>query len=58
MKLLSVSMPQHDVNMSYFDARSVRYIKLERPRQEKRFRFASLLDWKREAQQLWGHSAG
>ncbi|MES3023536.1 MAG: carbamoyltransferase C-terminal domain-containing protein [Pseudomonadota bacterium] len=53
MKLLSVSMPQHDVNMTFFDGREVRYIKLERTKQEKRFHFASLPDWKREARDIW-----
>lgn len=53
MKLLSVSMPQHDVNMSYYDGRTVRYIKLERTRQEKRFHFDALLEWKREAESVW-----
>jgi carbamoyltransferase len=53
MKLLSVSMPQHDVNMTYYDGHAVRYIKLERTRQEKRFHFQALLEWKREAESLW-----
>jgi carbamoyltransferase len=54
MKLLSVSMPQHDVNMSYYDGQEVRYIKLERTRQEKRFHFEALSEWKREAETIWG----
>lgn len=53
MKLLSISMPHHDVNMSYYDGHQVRYIKLERTRQEKRFNFQNLLEWKREAESLW-----
>ena len=53
MKLLSVSMPHHDANMSYFDGRQVRYVKLERTRQEKRASFQALPDWKREAESIW-----
>ena len=53
MKLLSVAIPHHDVNMSYFDGETVRYLKLERTRQEKRFNFRDLRKWKREAQNLW-----
>jgi carbamoyltransferase len=54
MKLLSVSIPSHDANMAYFDGHALRYIKVERTRQEKRFHFQPLLDWKREAESLWG----
>lgn len=53
MKLLSVSIPRHDVNMSYYDGQEVRYIKLERTKQEKRFNFQALLEWKREAENIW-----
>ena len=58
MKLMSVSIPHHGVNMSYFDGEEVRYIKLERTRQEKRFNFQALLEWKREAEDLWGIDTG
>lgn len=54
MKLLSIAIPDHDVNLSYHDGSAVHYLKLERTRQEKRFNFQSLLDWKRETQNLWG----
>ena len=57
MKLLSVAMPQHDVNISYADAGTVHYVKLERPKQEKRYHFASLQDWRAEVQALWGDAA-
>lgn len=53
MKLLSISIPHHDVNMSYYDGHEVRYLKLERTRQEKRFNFQALLEWKREAESIW-----
>lgn len=54
MKLLSVALPHHDANLSYFDGQRVHYIKLERTRQEKRFHLASLPPWQEEAQSLWG----
>ena len=54
MKLLSVSMPGHDVNMSLYDGHAVKYIKLERTKQEKRFHFRALTDWKQEAETIWG----
>lgn len=44
--------------MSYFDGHEVKYIKLERTRQEKRFNFQALLEWKREAEDLWGIDTG
>ena len=53
MKLLSVSMPHHDVNMAYHDGQQLRYIKLERTRQEKRACFQALSEWKREAESVW-----
>ncbi len=58
MKLLSVSMPSHDVNMAFHDGHEVKYIKLERTRQEKRCHFQALLEWKREAENTWGIDIG
>ena len=57
MKLLSVSLPQHDANLSYLDDNTVRYIKLERPRQEKRFHLTCLPEWKAQAESVWGAHA-
>lgn len=54
MKLLSIAIPHHDVNFAFFDGAGVRYLKLERTHQEKRFALADLRQWKREAQALWG----
>lgn len=54
MKLLSIAMPHHDVNMSWYDGQQLRYIKLERTRQEKRASFEALPEWKREAESIWG----
>lgn len=54
MKLLSVSMPAHDANLSLFDGTQVHYLKLERPHQEKRYHLANLADWKSAAQAAFG----
>lgn len=54
MNLLAVALPHHDANLAWFDGERVRYIKLERSRQEKRFHFRELADWAAEAQALWG----
>lgn len=54
MKLLSVSFPRHDGNISYFDGKSVRYIKLERLKQNKRFHYINRWEWIREIKNLWG----
>ena len=58
MKLLSVSLPAHDANITYFDGEAVRYIKCERTRQEKRFAFGGPRDWLAEAESLWGVRGG
>jgi len=54
MKLLAVALPHHDANFAYFDGQELHYVKLERLRQEKRFHFAALADWKPAARELWG----
>jgi carbamoyltransferase len=54
IKLLSVCVGHHDANMAFCDGREVKYIKLERVKQEKRFGFQSLLEWQREVQHIWG----
>jgi predicted NodU family carbamoyl transferase len=54
MKLLAVSLPRHDGNMSYFDGERVHYIKLERTKQDKRFHIDNKWSWIYEAKQLWG----
>ena len=46
-------MPHHDASMSYWDGEQLRYIKLERSRQEKRASFEALSDWKNEAESVW-----
>jgi len=54
MKLLSVSIPRHDANLSYFDGQRLHYVKCERTRGIKRFHFEALPDWRAEARALWG----
>ncbi len=58
IKLLSVSIGHHDSNMAFCDGRVVKYIKLERLKQEKRFGFQGLLGWQREVQHIWGLDVG
>jgi carbamoyltransferase len=54
MQLLSVAIPHHDANLAYFDGGRVRYLKVERTRQHKRFHFTELADWAAEARDRWG----
>jgi len=54
MKLLAAALPHHDANLAYFDGGEVRYAKLERLQQEKRFHLQALPDWQRWAERLWG----
>lgn len=54
MKLLAVAIPHHDANLAYFDGTTVRYLKVERAKQQKRFHFAELDEWARFARELWG----
>lgn len=58
MKLLAVALPHHDANFAYFDGQALRYVKLERLRQQKRFHFEALADWKPAAEALWGVDCG
>jgi carbamoyltransferase len=53
MKLLAVSLPKHDGSISYFDGKKVRYLKLERTKQSKRFHFTNRWEWIREIKNLW-----
>lgn len=54
MKLLALALVAHDANAAYFDGSEVRYVKFERPKQEKRFRFESLPDWRLETEAVLG----
>lgn len=57
MKLLAVSIPQHDANVSFFDGEVVRYLKLERTRQRKRFTWDGLHDWREDVEASLGVDA-
>jgi len=54
MKLLSISLARHDGNVSYFDGEKVRYIKLERLKQIKRFSAMDRYSWKYEIKNMLG----
>ena len=54
IKLLTVGMTLHDHNISYFDGYEVRYCKLERIKQIKHFRFNTIWEWIKEAENIWG----
>lgn len=54
MKLLALSFPRHDGSISYFDGEEVRYIKLERLKQEKRYHYYNRWEWIRDIKQWWG----
>jgi len=54
MKLLSISIPYHDANISYFDGNKVKYIKLERSKNIKRFTYDNFWEWKYDIQYLLG----
>lgn len=57
MKLLSVALPHHDASLALLDGGTVRYLKLERTRQHKRYSPDSLLEWRRLAAQAFGGAA-
>ncbi|MFM7571407.1 MAG: carbamoyltransferase C-terminal domain-containing protein [Betaproteobacteria bacterium] len=57
MKLLAIAVVAHDANAAYFDGERVRYVKFERPRQEKRFSFKSPQDWRSETEAAFGIQA-
>ena len=54
MKLLSIAIPWHDANVSYFDGTNTHYHKFERTKQIKRFYFDNLWEWVYEIKTLWG----
>jgi carbamoyltransferase len=55
MKLLSLSLDQHDDNISYFDGEILRYYKLERRIQKKQISYKDYLNgWKEDVSKIWG----
>lgn len=53
MKLLAISFPRHDGSISYYDGKNVRYLKLERTEQKKRFHYNNRWEWIRKIKTLW-----
>jgi carbamoyltransferase len=45
MKLLAVSLPRHDTNFTYFDGVELKYVKLERVKQIKRYNIENKWEW-------------
>lgn len=57
MKLLAVSLNRHDSSISYFDGDKVRYLKLERLKQRKRYAIQNRWQWIYEIKNHWGIDA-
>ncbi len=56
LKLLALALPHHDASIASLDGSRVRYIKLERTRQQKRYSPSGVLGWRRIAEQAFGLS--
>ena len=56
MKLLAVSLPRHDANISYFDGEQLHYIKLERLKRQKRVAYKDCWSWIEDVKTIWGVS--
>jgi carbamoyltransferase len=56
LKLLALALPHHDASIAALDGNHVRYVKLERTRQQKRYSPGSVLEWRRIAEQAFGLS--
>lgn len=54
MKLLAISLVHHDSNMCYFDGYTLKYHKLERTKQIKRYSDFNMYAWVEEIQIVWG----
>lgn len=52
-KLLSITVVEHDSNMSYFDGKNLHYIKLERLKQIKHYCYPTFWDWRYDVEKLW-----
>jgi carbamoyltransferase len=52
-RLLALSLPSHDANVSFFDGERLRYIKLERWRQVKRYGSPGPAAWRAEIADHW-----
>jgi carbamoyltransferase len=54
MKLLAIALVWHDFNMAYFDGEILRYHKLERTKQIKRYTIENFWEWIYEIKNIWG----
>jgi carbamoyltransferase len=54
MKLLAITLSTHDTSMSYFDGHVVKYLKLERTKQVKRYPSWDRWSWVYEVKNHWG----
>ena len=53
MKLLGLRVCDHDSNMSYYDGKNLKYIKLERIKKIKHFGYTNLYDWKKDFKEIF-----
>ena len=52
MKLLALRLCEHDSNISYYDGKELKYIKLERIKKIKHFGYNNLIDWKKDLKDI------
>jgi len=53
MKILSAALVNHDTNFCFYDNGKIKYHKLERTKQEKRYVLYPIQKWKKEVENLW-----
>ena len=53
MKLVALAFSQHDFSITYFDGEKIKYHKLERTKQIKRFGYFNHWEWIYEIKNLW-----
>jgi len=53
MRLLAIGAINHDTNFTFYDNGIIKYHKLERTKQEKRFVLYPIIKWKKEVELLW-----
>jgi carbamoyltransferase len=52
MKLLALRLCEHDSNISYYNGKELKYIKLERIKKIKHFGYNNLIDWKEDLKNI------
>ena len=53
MRILSAALVNHDTNFCFYDNGKIKYHKLERTKQEKRYVLYPIQKWKKEVENLW-----